>query len=87
MRIDVSKKFISIFDKRFRSNKSLQKKFKERTRMFEVNPANPLLHDHPLKGTKEGYRAFSITGDIRVMYIIDHDTAYFLDIGTHNQIY
>jgi len=87
MKVEVKKKFIRIFDKRFRSDKALQEKFKERTKMFEVNPSNIFLHDHKLTGDKEGFRAFSITGDIRVIYVIEKGTAYFLDIGTHNQIY
>jgi len=87
MKVEAKKKFIRIFEKRFRSDKVLQKKFKERTAMFEANPSNPFLHDHKLTGEKEGFRAFSITGDIRVIYVVEKDIAYFLDIGTHNQIY
>lgn len=34
-----------------------------------------------------GKRAFWITGDIRVVYRVRGDTVYFLDIGTHNQVY
>jgi addiction module RelE/StbE family toxin len=87
MKIEAKKKFIRIFEKRFRSDRALQKKFKERTKMFESNPSNPFLHDHKLTGDKEGFRAFSITGDIRVIYVMEKGIAYFLDIGTHNQIY
>jgi len=46
-----------------------------------------LLQDHLLMGKLEGYRAFSVTGDIRVVYYIHDQTAYFVDIGTHNQVY
>ena len=87
MKVEAKKKFIRIFEKRFRSDRALQKKFKERTVMFEANSSNPFLHDHPLTGDKVGFRAFSITGDIRVIYIVENGIAYFLDIGTHNQIY
>ncbi|MBI2634153.1 type II toxin-antitoxin system RelE/ParE family toxin [Candidatus Peregrinibacteria bacterium] len=43
---------------------------------------------HPLKGNFVGYRAFSVTGDYRVIYrIIDTQTVKLVGIGTHSQIY
>ncbi len=42
----------------------------------------------PSKEIKSDYELFFVTGDIsRVIYYIEEDTAYFLDIGTHNQVY
>lgn len=55
--------------------------------LFVQNPHNPFLNDHPLKGSKEGFRSFSITGDIRAIYYVAEGNAYFVDIGTHNQVY
>jgi len=55
--------------------------------LFKINPQNPILRDHALKGDKIGLRSFSITGDYRVIYYIEDETAYFLDIGTHAQVY
>ena len=68
-----------------RSN--IRNRFFSRTRLFEKDPSNPTLKDHALSGHLKGYHAFSITGDIRVVYIIHNETAYFVDIGTHNQVY
>ena len=79
--------FQKFFVKRIQPQKRLARKFDERFKLFTMNPQNPLLNDHPLKGEKESMRAFSITGDIRIIYYIDHETAYFVDIGTHNQVY
>jgi len=45
------------------------------------------LHDHALTGKLAGKRAFSIAGDIRVIYVEFDDFIVFLDIGTHNQVY
>ena len=64
-----------------------QQAFSRRLRLFKENSNYPLLRDHQLTGKLEGYRAFSITGDIRVIYYIHQNTAYFIDIGTHNQVY
>ena len=30
---------------------------------------------------------FYVTGDVRVIYYIHEETAYFVDIGTHAQVY
>ena len=65
----------------------MKDKLKERTRLFEKNPNSPLLKNHPLRGDKLGLRSFSISGDIRVIYYVKDNVAYFVDIGTHNQVY
>lgn len=87
MKIAYSDSFIKHYKKRIAPNYSLIKKAKERTNLFINNQNNPILKDHPLKGKSKGFRAFSITGDIRVIYQIIENVAYFFDIGTHNQVY
>ncbi|MBI2405186.1 type II toxin-antitoxin system mRNA interferase toxin, RelE/StbE family [Candidatus Gottesmanbacteria bacterium] len=87
MKVEFTSSFIKIYKKRFFHLSSIREQFEERTRLFEKNPYNPILHDHALKGNKIGLRAFSITGDIRVVYYIHEEIAYFDDIGSHNQIY
>lgn len=68
-------------------NSSLDKKFKERLKLFIENKSNSILKDHALKGIRSEYRAFSITGDIRVVYEKVSGGILFHDIGTHNQVY
>lgn len=87
MKVEFTHAFIKAHRKRIISQKRLYKKFKERTRMFEQNPADPILNDHALKGKLDQKRAFSVTGDVRVIYYIHDGTAFFVDIGTHNQVY
>lgn len=87
MKIESTHGFTKTFKKRFSHRPNVQKRFDERVRKFGENPQNPVLEDHALSGRLKGYRAFSITGDIRVIYYIHGDTAYFVDIGTHNQVY
>lgn len=57
-----SKRYIK---KRFQNKLNFQKRFDERVKKFAQNPKDPLLADHELSGKMLGYRAFSITGDIR----------------------
>jgi len=81
-------KFNPSFRKRYKKlNTKIKKAFHRRLELFIQDPSQSLLRDHPLVGKLQGYRAFSITGDIRVVYYIFEDTAYFVDIGTHNQVY
>lgn len=85
--IKFTKDFEKEFKKRILPHSNLSKKFKERLKSFQENPQNPALHDHPLTGTKLGKRAFSITGDFRVVYRENIDHFVFYDVGTHNQVY
>lgn len=94
MKIESTHGFIKIFKKRFRHKPNIQEKFDQRVRLFAENSTDQLLQDHPLSGKLQGYRAFSITGDIRAIYYISNETAYLVDrevllrkIGTHNQVY
>jgi addiction module RelE/StbE family toxin len=80
--------FIKAFKKRISRDVKLVNKFEKRLDLFLKNPHNPLLRDHSLIGAMRGYRSFSVTADIRVIYYQKDETvAVFYDIGTHNQVY
>lgn len=86
-KIRFTKTFEKSFKKRIIPNHNLSKNFAKRLKLFQENPKNPLLRDHALVGTKIGKRAFSISGDIRVVYGEEDDFLTFYDVGTHNQVY
>ncbi len=80
--------FKKAYKKRVIPGSKLDKKVEERLAIFRNNPSHPILREHSLKGKKIGLRAFSVTGDIRVVYLpIDKDSVLLLDIGKHNQVY
>lgn len=87
MNVQLTNDFIKIYKKRFSNRRNFKERFDERVRLFSQNPSDSILNDHELSGKLQGYRAFSITGDVRVIYYIFEDTAYLVDIGTHNQVY
>ena len=87
MKTRFTKIFKSHYSKRIKPNKNLDKRFEERFKLFLENQKNPLLRDHALGGKMKGFRSFSITGDIRVIYIFQNNVTYFVDIGSHNQVY
>ena len=81
------------FSARFKKNfenlpLKVQKQFEKRIGFFLTNQRNPLLKNHPLKGNLVGLRAFSVSGDYRVIFkIIGIDSVKLIDIGTHAQVY
>jgi len=87
MKIEYSTRFQKNYQKRIAQNSKLEKQFKKRLKLFFVSPDYPLLRDHALIGELEGFRSFSITGDIRLIYQINKKSLVFYDIGSHNQLY
>lgn len=87
MDVNYKNSFRTAYRKRFRHNKNLSKTIAEKIQLFIINPQDQSLHLHRLKGSKKGYYSFSVTGDIRIVFYIYKDTTYFVDIGTHNQVY
>ena len=81
------KKFIKSYQKIIKSNFSIEKRLKEKVALFLENQHSAVLRNHKLKGKLRDFRAFSITGDIRVIYREEKDYYKFIDIGTHSQVY
>lgn len=87
MEITYTKNFLRNYKRRIILNKSLDNKFKQRLGLFLQDPRNPTINDHKLAGAMKELRAFSITGNVRVIYRSESNKATFIDIGTHNQVY
>ncbi len=83
-----------IFHKNFRKGlKKLTLNQKKRVdkalEMFEINPHNPDLENHPLQGDQRGKRAISAGGNLRLIFIEKnkYELVQFIRVGTHNQVY
>ncbi len=88
MKIRLNRKFEKSYKARITLNQKLVLQTKERIDLFATDTKNPILKDHGLLGAKRELRAFSVTGDIRIVYMpISDDEVEFLDIGSHNQVY
>lgn len=88
MIVQSEKRFEKNFKNRIAFSKHLVSQFSKRLKLFTINRSDPALKDHQLTGTKKEYRAFSVTGDIRVIYQkISDDHIVLVDIGSHNQVY
>jgi mRNA-degrading endonuclease YafQ of YafQ-DinJ toxin-antitoxin module len=82
-----SDKFHKHYLQRIVNNKNLLSRVEQRIELFCIDPKNPILHDHSLKGQKNLLSSFSVTGDYRIIYQEFPDHYNFLDIGKHNQVY
>lgn len=89
MQVKYHRRFLKNYRQRIASNKKLVLRFQQRLslRLRLSDPQNAVLQDHHLLGRKSQYRAFSVAGDIRVIYTVEKDTICLYDIGTHNQVY
>lgn len=88
MKTEFNSKFRKHYKSRIVNNTKLLSRTEDRIRLFKLNPQNPILKDHQLTGDKKEFRAFWITGDIRIMYFpVSKQEVLFIDIGTHNQVY
>jgi addiction module RelE/StbE family toxin len=59
---------------------------------LEVNPFEPSLRTHKLKGKLEGIWACKVTEDIRILFEIDEDEnkelcILLLSVGKHEEVY
>ena len=56
-------------------------------RRFAPDATDPLLRVHKLKGELRGYWAFSVDEDLRVLFRWDGDTAFLVNLGSHDEVY
>jgi mRNA interferase YafQ len=56
-------------------------------RRFAIDPRDPVLRTHRLRGELGGYWAFAVDDDLRVLFRWDDDLATLVTIGTHDEIY
>ena len=83
----------TIFHKQFTKQfvklpKAQKERFETNIIIFRTEPKHPDLYNHPLTGGWKDHRSISFGGDWRAHYkVIDKDTALFVAIGTHSQLY
>lgn len=86
-RVELHHSFVKSYVKRIAKDEKLSKQYEARVGMFIAGYRGASLKDHALTGDLQGRRSFSITGDIRVIYIELTEKIILLDIGTHSQVY
>ena len=64
--------------------RALRPLISERVDMFMANPSNPALGTHKLSGNYEGYSAFSVNYQYRILFKQKGKTATFYYIDDHS---
>lgn len=83
-------RFTTDFDRQFRDRLTNKQKIQvlDAIDLFIDKPFHESFRNHALKGEWIGYRSISIGGDLRLHFkIIDEQTAYFVAVGSHKQLY
>ena len=86
MQIIYTKDFIKSYKKLSTVNKQAVDKTLE---LFSKNPQNPILRNHSLKGSKQGFKSIDVKFDLRVLFYEEDSylKIIMLEVGTHSQLY
>lgn len=89
MRIQISPELITELKKIKAKDKALAERIEKQINLFQQDPRYPSLRTHKLSGgQKESSWSISITKGIRMVYtVLGDETAYFFDLGTHDEVY
>lgn len=86
MLVRFSPEFDKQFDRRLTNLQKIQ--VLDILDLFQSKPFHKDLRNHPLKGKWFGHYSISIGGDLRLHFMmLNEETAYFVAVGTHNQLY
>ena len=56
-------------------------------RRFAVDPQDPLLRTHRLKGDLGAYWALSVDDDLRVLFRWEAEESFLVNLGSHDEVY
>ncbi len=86
-KIEYTKQFQRRLKQRYSHQPKVIERLKHHLELFGNGVRKELINDHPLTGRLKSLRAFSVGGDVRVVYQETNDCYLLLDIGSHNQVY
>lgn len=86
-KIEYTKQFEKRLKRRYGHQPKTIEQFRQHLELFSQGVRKEPINDHPLTGKLKGLRAFSVGGDVRVVYQETADHYLLLDIGTHSQVY
>ncbi len=88
MGIKLSQDVINALKKIRKKDKKLANRVEKQLSLFQNNPKHPSLRLHKLTGNFENRWSISITINVRMVYLkLEENVAYFIAIGTHDQVY
>lgn len=88
MQIQFSEDALRELKKIKRKDKNLYSRIQKQLLLFARDPKHRSLHTHKLSGKLNNQWSFSVTNNIRVIYIRRReDLLYIINLGTHDQVY
>lgn len=87
MRIEFSPLALKELAKIKKKDKKLFQRIEKQLALFKSDSMHLSLRLHKLSGELEELWSISITRSIRMVYILAEETAYFIDIGSHDEVY
>jgi len=87
MNIKYSPHFIAQYKKLVKKNKRLEGLIEERIKLFISDKTNPSLHLHKLQGNLASDWSISIESNMRIILTYFDENMYFVDIGSHDEVY
>ncbi len=88
MKLEFDSDFVDDLKKIRRSDPKLLKRVWEKLSFFEKNPKHLSLRLHKLSGSMTDVWSVSVNRKIRmIFYYKSDDVAYFVDIGSHDEVY
>jgi len=88
MRIVFSPDIVKELKKIKRNNVKLSKRVEKQLSLFQNSPQHISLRTHKLQGNLKNMWSISITEKIRMVYLLlSHQEAYFIALGTHDEVY
>ncbi|BAY90469.1 MULTISPECIES: type II toxin-antitoxin system RelE/ParE family toxin [unclassified Tolypothrix] len=85
--------FKRAFKRLVRRQPELQERIQERLALLTIDPFDPLLQTHKLKGKLSGAWACSVEYDCRIVFNFvenpesGEEEILLIDIGTHDEVY
>ena len=88
MHIKLAPSVIKALKKIKQKDKRFSEKIEKQLTLFASNPKHPSLRLHKIQTSTGETWSISITMSIRMLYtLLDEDKAYFIKIGTHEEVY
>ena len=87
--VDWNKSFARLLKKILTKHPELEKKFHEKIKMLEHNPAAVSLRKHKLTGTLKNVHSITLTYEYRLLFTYEAETDTYIlgDIGPHDDVY
>ncbi len=87
MQVRLSPDLAKQFKQLKKKDHKLLVRVEKQLQIFSQNPKHVSLRLHKLSGNLDNMWSISVSKSYRLVFLIDSDEAYFVDFGTHDEVY